>query len=181
MDLTEKQLKRQTLYTGRIITVYKDDVKLINNATTTREVVSHPGGVAVVALTPNDEVFLVRQFRYPYQKEILEIPAGKLEKDEEPFLAMKRELQEETGAIANTFTFLGEMYPSPGFSDEVLYLWACRITEMGKMNLDDDEFLEVQKIPLEEALNKVLNNEIKDAKTQVGLLRTKLLLDTNQL
>ena len=181
MKLYEKTLASETKFQGRIIKVILDDVELENGKTAKREVVCHNGGVCVAALTENDEVLLVRQFRYPYKEILLELPAGKLEKGEDPFEAMKREQMEETGTMGENYVSLGNLYPSPGYCVEIIRIWACRVSAKGEMHLDDDEFLEVERIPLQKAVEMVLNNEIPDSKTQVGILKTAALVKNGKL
>ena len=129
--------------------------------------------MCVAALTEQNEVLLVRQFRYPYKEVLLELPAGKLEKGEDPFEAVKREQMEETGTTGENYISLGNLYPSPGYCGEIIRIWACRVAQKGEMHLDEDEFLEVERIPLDKAVEMVLNNEIPDSKTQVGILKTR--------
>lgn len=181
MKLTEKTLKRTDKFVGKIITVHTDDIELENGQPAYREVVDHPGGVSVVALTENDEIFLVRQFRYPYGKILREIPAGKLERGEDPFEAVKREQLEETGTKSENYIWLGEVYPTPGYCGEIIRLWAARVSSYGDMDLDEDEFLEVDRVPIEEALKMVMNNEIEDSKTQIGILKTWQLLKEGKI
>lgn len=181
MKLYEKTLASETKFDGRIIKVILDDVELENGKTAKREVVCHNGGVCVAALTENDEVLLVRQFRYPYKEILLELPAGKLEKGEDPFEAVKREQMEETGTKGENYVSLGNLYPSPGYCGEIIRIWACRVSAKGEMHLDDDEFLEVERIPLQKAVEMVLNNEIHDSKTQVGILKTAALVKNGKL
>ena len=176
MKLFEKTLTSETKFEGRIIKVLRDTVELENGKTSAREVVCHNGGVCVAALTEQNEVLLVRQFRYPYKEVLLELPAGKLEKGEDPFEAVKREQMEETGTIS-----LGNLYPSPGYCGEIIRIWACRVAQKGEMHLDEDEFLEVERIPLDKAVEMVLNNEIPDSKTQVGILKTAALVKAGKL
>lgn len=181
MDLTEKTLESRRLFTGKIINLCLDKALLPDGTTANRELVQHPGGVSVAALTENNEIYMVRQFRYPYQEILLELPAGKLERGENPFEAVKREQREETGTTAEEYRYLGEVYPTPGYVDETIRLWACRVKARGEMDLDDDEFLEVEKIPLQKAVEMVLQNEIRDAKTQIGILKTKFLVEKGDL
>ena len=181
MDLTEKTLESQRLFTGKIINLCLDKALMPDGTTANRELVQHPGGVSVAALTENNEIYMVRQFRYPYQEILLELPAGKLERGENPFEAVKREQREETGTTAEEYRYLGEVYPTPGYVDETIRLWACRVKARGEMDLDDDEFLEVEKIPLQKAVEMVLQNEIRDAKTQIGILKTKFLVEKGDL
>ncbi len=175
--LTETRLSGRTLYEGRIVRLEKDKVLLENGEESYREVVRHPGGVSVAALTEKNEVLMVRQFRYPYGKVLLECPAGKLEPGEDPFEAMKREQREETGTAGESYISLGEMYPTPGYCSEVIRMYACRISGWGETDLDADEFLEVEKIPLEEAVSMVMSGRIRDGKTQVMILKLSRLLE----
>lgn len=161
------------IFNGRIITVHEDTVTLENGTTASREVVDHPGGVAVVGLTENNEILMVRQFRYPYKETIYEIPAGKLEKGEDPLEAGKREFLEECGATASVFEPLGEIYPTPGYCNEIIRIFYAEGLDFGEQSLDDDEFLEVVKMPLNECVDKIISNEIKDAKTIIGVLKLK--------
>ena len=182
MNLEEKQIKAEYMYKGRIINLRKDEALLPNGATALREVIEHPGGVCVAALTDTDEVLMVRQFRYPYSEVVLEIPAGKRDsKDEDPFECGKRELKEETGATASKFIPLGELYPSPGYCGEIIWLYAASELTFGEQDTDEDEFLEVEKIPLKKAVDMIMNGEIKDAKTQAAVLKLKLLKDSGKI
>ena len=168
----EKTLTRKDIFTGRIITVHVDDVELENGKTGYREVVDHPGGVCVAAVTKDRELLFVRQFRYPYHEICLELPAGKLEKGEDPAEAIKRELMEETGCTGKNWQFQGNLYPSPGYCGEIIRLWSCEVDkESGEQDLDEDEFVECEKIPITKAVEMVMNNEIPDAKTQVLILK----------
>ena len=177
MKLFEKTLSSKPIYDGRIIHVHVDQVELENGAVATREVVDHPGGVSVAALTEKNELIFVRQFRYPYHKVLLELPAGKLEPGEDPFEAMKREQMEETGTRGESYVSLGEVYPTGGYCGEIIRLWACRaVGEQQALRLDEDEFLDTERIPLEEAVEMVCRNEIPDAKTQIGILKTAQLV-----
>ncbi len=181
MNLSEKTLVEHEKFSGKIIRVHLDDVELPNGAIAEREVVDHPGGVCVAVLNDKSEIYLVRQFRYPYKELLLELPAGKLEIGEDPFEAAKREQREETGTVGENYVSLGELYPSPGYCGEIIRMWACRATEEGEKNLDEDEFLETVKMPLEKAAEMVINNEIKDSKTQVGILKTLHLVKEGKL
>ena len=172
----EKTLTRKDIFTGRIITVHVDDVELENGKTGYREVVDHPGGVCVAAVTKDRELLFVRQFRYPYHEICLELPAGKLEKGEDPAEAIKRELREETGCTGKNWQFHGNLYPSPGYCGEIIRLWSCEVDqESGEQDLDEDEFVECEKIPIDKAVEMVMNNEIPDAKTQVLILKASMM------
>lgn len=176
MKLYEAKKRGKLIYDGSIIKVNLDEVLLENGNEASREVVRHPGGVSVAVLTDNDELIFVRQFRYPYGEVLLELPAGKLEPGEDPFEAMKREQAEETGTTGKNYVSLGELYPSPGYCDEIIRLWACRLDRETDMDLDEDEFLEAEKIAIDRAVEMVLAGEIPDSKTQVGVLKTAALL-----
>lgn len=176
MNLTETTIKESVVFEGKIITVCRDDVLLPNGKTAFREVVAHNGGVCVAPVTAEGEFIFVRQFRYPYKEVLRELPAGKLEKGEDPFEAGKRELEEETGCIAHKYIDLGEFYPSPGYCGERIHLYAATQLESTHMNLDEDEFLEVEKIPVEKAVRMVMSNEIRDGKTQALVLKINELI-----
>lgn len=181
MNLREEKVSSTYYYKGKIINMKVDDVRLPNGELAKREEVEHPGGCSIAALTENKELFFVRQFRYAYDEEVLELPAGKLEKGEDPFEAMKRELREETGCLAEEFVSLGTAYPTPGYTNELLRIWACRVSDHTAQDLDSDEFLEVVRIPLDKAVEMVMNNELPDAKTQIGILKTALLVKEGKL
>lgn len=171
MDFTEKPIRQQYIYKGKIVNFRVDDALLPNGETAQREIVEHPGGVCVAALTDADELLFVEQFRYPYMETVLELPAGKLEYGEDPFLAGQRELSEETGAAAENYTDLGKLYPTPGYCGEIIHMYMAENLTFSEQHLDADEFLEVRRIPLEEAFQMVMRNEIRDSKTQVGVVK----------
>ncbi len=182
MNLEEKQLKKEYIYNGRIINLRKDEALLPNGNTALREVIEHPGGVCVAALTNENEVLMVRQFRYPYSEVVLEIPAGKRDHgNEEPLECGIRELKEETGAVAEKFIPLGELYPSPGYCGEIIWLYAATGLHFEESNPDEDEFLTVERIPLDTAVEMIMNGEIKDAKTQAAVLKLKVLKDNGKI
>ena len=176
MNLEEKTLSKKVIFEGRIITVHEDEVELPNGEKASREVVEHPGGVAIVALDGDYNVYMVRQFRYPYHKVLLEIPAGKLNYGEDPFTCGVRELKEETGLSAERYDDLGAFMVSPGFCGETIHIYLARELSSGDMHLDPDEFLEVEKMPLKELLDMIMDNKIEDAKTVIGILKTAELL-----
>lgn len=169
MDMSEKTLEKNVIYEGKILTLRRDKALLPNGKESMREVVLHPGG-ACVLYVKEGKVALVKQFRYPYQEELWEIPAGKLEAGEDPCLAAKRELEEETGSIAKELVPLLTIYPSPGYSNEKIFIFEAVEAEEGIQRLDEDEFLTVQFVPLGEALSMVRDGRIKDAKTVAALL-----------
>jgi ADP-ribose pyrophosphatase len=183
VKLHEKTLSREIVYSGRIITVRADMAELPNGNIADREVVEHSGGVCVVPLTADGYVVLVEQFRYPHGKAILEIPAGKLERGEDPETCGERELLEETGFKligSQRLESLGQMYPTPAYCEEIIHMYLAR--ELCQDNyagncLDADEFLNVVKLPFDEVLEMILNGEILDSKTQLALLKTRVLLN----
>lgn len=176
MNLSEKTKSSEYIFEGKIINLRRDVALLPNGKEATREVVEHKGGVCVLPMTENNEIIFVKQFRYPYMEELLEIPAGKRDSlDEEPLECGKRELREETGAESDNFVFLGKLYPSPGYVNEVIYMYYADNLKYGKDNPDEDEFLDVVKIPFDKALEMVLDGSIKDAKTQTAVMKTALL------
>ena len=179
INLIEKEISREYIFNGKIINLRVDKAELPNKKITTREIIEHNGGVCMVPLTKDNELIFVKQFRYPYKKIILELPAGKLEKGENPLDAGKRELQEETGAISRNIVSLGTLYPSPGYTDEIIHIYLATNLTLGAQNPDEDEFLNIIKLPLEDAVKMVLNNEIPDYKTQVGILKTYFYLKKN--
>lgn len=150
----------------------RDKALLPDGSEAFREVVEHPGGVCVAALTDEGEVLFVRQFRYPYSEEVLEIPAGKRERGEaDPLECGKRELLEETGATAENFFSMGVIYPTPGYTNELLYLYGATGLTFGEASPDEDEFLTVERIPLERAVEMVMAGELPDSKTQIAVLK----------
>ena len=160
-----------------IINLRRDEVELSNGAPSMREVIEHPGGVTVAALTDENELLFVRQFRYPYGEVILEIPAGKLDTpDEDPTSAVIRELREETGAKCERLTFLGMYYPSPAILSEKIGMYVATGLHKGAQELDEDEFLDVVKVPFGEVVKMIMENKIPDAKTQTAVLKAKILL-----
>ncbi len=167
----EKKIDSTTLYEGKIITVNKDHVECPNKKIATREIVRHHGGVGILAIV-NDQIILVKQYRYAYQQDLLEIPAGKLEKDENPYDAGKRELEEETGYNCKTMNLIDQIYPTPGYCDEVIHLYEAN--DIYKVDHprdgDEDEFIDITMIPIDEAYQKVLKHEIKDSKTIIAIM-----------
>ena len=175
MDLTEKPVKQEYKFKGKIVNLRVDDALLPNGNIAKREIVEHNGGVMVAPLDNEDNLYFVKQFRYPYMEIVTELPAGKLEKGEDPFEAGKRELKEETGAVANKYVSLGLLYPTPGYCGEIIHMYLATELSFGEQNPDDDEFLEVYKIPLEKAVEMVLSGELKDSKTQTAILKIHCL------
>lgn len=172
----EKKVSEKTVFTGRVIRVSTDEVLLENGKTGYREVVHHHGGACIAALNEKNEVYLVRQYRYALGEELWELPAGKLEPNEEPFAAAKRELGEEVGVTADTYLDLGKFYPTVGYCSEIIHCWAAKNLHQIPMHLDEDEFLTPTTMPLEQAVDLVLSGEIRDGKTVAMLLKLQELV-----
>ncbi len=168
---TERTVEQREVFRGRIFTAYNDVVEVPGGALTTREYVRHNGGVCCAAVTGRGELAFVRQYRYAYGKVVTELPAGKLEQGEQPEDAIRREIQEEVGALCTDWRDMGKLYPTPGYCSEVIHLYACRIESIGEQNPDEDECLEVEFIPLDKAVDMVMAGELPDSKTQVLILR----------
>ena len=175
MDFTEKPLKQDYLYRGKIVNLRVDNAELPDGTTALREVIEHPGGVCVAALTEKEELLFVEQFRYPYMETVLELPAGKLEYGEDPFEAGKRELLEETGAAAENYRDLGKLYPTPGYCGEIIHMYLAENLTFSEQHLDEDEFLELYRTPFSDMLARVMRGEIEDAKTVCGILKVHAL------
>lgn len=171
MHLEEKTISSETIYDGRIFKVTKDMALLENGKEADREVVHHHGGVTIIPITENEEILMVKQYRYPHHKVMLEIPAGKLEQGESHYECGKRELLEETGCTCREYRYIGEIVPTPAYVSEVIHLYMAKGLEYSRQDLDDDEFLEVEKIPLKKAVEMVMSGEITDSKTQIGVLK----------
>ena len=157
MHLNEKTIESEQKFDGKIVKLFVDKAELENGETVIREVIKHPGGVCVVALDEEDNVLFVRQFRYPHQKVLLEIPAGKLEYGEDHRACGLRELKEETGCTCDKFDYLGCLIPTPAYDTEVIHMYLARGLHYGTQKLDADEFLDVEKIPLEKAAEMIMN------------------------
>ena len=176
MIVKENTVKRNVLYKGKVLEYVVDTVELENGVVSEREMVFHPGGVGVLAIDPDGYAYMVRQFRKPYDKAVLEIPAGKLATGEDPEECGLRELEEETGLLADKLTYLGEIYPSVGYTNEIIRIFLATEFSFGSSNPDEDEFVDVEKIKFEKLVQMVMENEIKDAKTVAAVLKAKMLL-----
>ena len=175
MDTTEVTVFKNTIYRGKILNLRVDIAGLPNGTEAPREFVEHNGGVTVAALTDDAELIFVKQFRYPYMEEVLELPAGKLEKGEEPLEAGKREFKEECGCVADEYVFLGNIYPTPGYTNEIIRIFWAKGLHYQEQQLDEDEFLDICKMKLDTLIQKIMNNEITDAKTIVAAFKLKEL------
>ena len=169
-DLTEHKISSEKVFSGKLINLYLDQVKLPNGKESTREWVDHPGAVCLIPILDNNNILLIRQFRYGPGKEFIEIPAGKLETGEKPIDCGHRELEEETGFKSNKMTFLTNIYPAIGFSNEKMWMYLAEDLEIKERNLDSDEFLELLPTPLNKAIDWVFSGKITDVKTIIAIL-----------
>ena len=178
MELFEKTLESQLVFDGAVCHLYKDIVELPDGSTSFREYVKHLGAVCVIPITDEGEVILEKQYRYSVGRVMIEIPAGKLDYAGEDFLsAAERELREETGATAAEMIDMGDYFGSPAIMGEHIRMYMAKGLTFGQNDLDEGEFLEVFRLPLDEAVDMVMRGEITDGKTQVAILRAKLMLD----
>ncbi len=176
MHLEEKTVKSETVYEGPIFTITHDTAELENGKDAVRDVLHHSGGVGIVPVTDDNQVYLVRQFRYPFHTTTLEIPAGKINEGEQPYECGKRELLEEIGCTCKEYTDIGDMYPTPAYDTEITHMYLARGLEQHSQKLDEDEFLDVVKMPLSEAVKLVLEGKLPDGKTQLGILKAARIL-----
>lgn len=174
--MTEKTIKSEKIFNGKVIDLNIETVELPNGNQSTREIVSHSGGVGILAVDSEKNAYMVTQFRSPYKKLVLEVPAGKLNKGESHFECGVRELKEETGLEAENMKYMGYVLPSPGYTNEIIYLYLATGLKQKEQCLDEDEFLTVSKIPLDKLKEMCLNNEITDAKTVALILKSYLIL-----
>ena len=168
--LTEKFLESKVVYEGKLLKVYCDKVELPNGKEAGREFIRHPGAVAIVPITPEGHIVLVRQYRYPVGKTMLEVPAGKLDKGEQPDECARRELEEETGYVAHNIKKLSSIYTTPGFTDEVIHLYVGDQLTLAKQCPDEDEFLDVEVYTKEQIKVMIQDGTINDAKSILALL-----------
>ena len=174
-DLKEDKISSTQIFSGKLIDLYLDNVRLPNGKQSTREWLNHPGAVCLVPILNNGDILLIRQFRYGPREEFIEIPAGKLDKNEEPLKCGLRELEEETGYKSNKLTFLTNIHPAIGFSNEKMWMYLAEELELSEKKLDDDEFLELLPTPLNVALEWVFSGKVTDVKTIIGILWMKEL------
>lgn len=172
MELIEKTKSAEYIYKGKILNLRKDEVVLPDGKEAKREVVEHSGGAGIVCVK-DEKILLVKQFRYPYKEIIYEIPAGKLNKGESPEQTAKRELLEEGGIVSEKMTEIFRIYPSPGYTDEIIYIYYAEGLTQKENRLDEDEFLDSEWIGRKTAERMVLSGEIKDAKTVIAVMWLK--------
>lgn len=170
MHFYEKTISSKEIFSGKIVNLKVDTVKLPNGKISTREIIQHPGAVAIVALTQKEDVLMVKQYRKAPESALLEIPAGKLEKNETKEECAQRELMEETGYCACDMEYVTSFYTSPGFTNELIHLFFARNIKQRQMQCDEDEYIKLEYIPLDNAISKIYKGEIKDSKTITGLL-----------
>lgn len=171
-DLREIQIESEKIYEGKILDFYRDTVRLPNGHTAPRELVRHNGAVAIVPLLDDGRVIVEKQFRYPHDEVIVEIPAGKLDGPNEiPEEAARRELREETGVEAKELIPLGPFYPTAAYSTETIWMYLAKGLTFGEQKLDDDEFLNVETVPLSDLVKDILAGKVPDGKTQAAILR----------
>lgn len=179
-SLFEKQLNSTNVYKGRLLDVYSDEIVLPNGHKSKREYIKHVGAACVVPVDDEGNVIIEKQFRYPFSKVLTEIPAGKLDSKAEPHLdAALRELKEETGYSAEKMIYLGEFYPTCAYSDEIIHMYLATGLKKGEQKLDDDEFVGVEKMPLEELVAEIMKGNIPDGKTQTAILKAYYYLKNN--
>ncbi|SFL81077.1 NUDIX hydrolase [Pelosinus propionicus] len=169
-DLVEKPLASKIVFNGNLLNVFSDQVELPNGKKASREYIKHPGAVAIVPITKEGNIVLVRQYRYPIGKVLLEVPAGKLDKDELPDKCALRELEEETGYVANNLKKMASIYTTPGFTDEIIHLYRAEDLIFSKPSPDEDEFLDVETYTKEEIKEMIADGRINDAKSMLALL-----------
>ena len=176
-DFEEKTLASELIFDGKVVHLYRDDIELPDGKTSFREYIRHIGAVCVIPVTKEMEVVCVKQYRYALGRVVLEIPAGKLDTpDEPPLEGAKRELYEETGAVADKYTYLGSIAPSPALINEVIHIFMAENIPLGESHLDKGEFLDVEYFSLDELFDMVMNGEITDAKTQIAILKAREML-----
>ncbi len=177
MNFSEKTINTDYKFIGEIIKLRVDTVETPGGNTATRELVEHPGGVAVVAMTDDRKIIMEWQYRRPFDRNVYEIPAGKRNSQtEDPLVCGMRELEEETGYKAKNFMYLGSMLPTPGFCSEVLHMYVATGLYKGEVHRDTDEYLELEQVPFDSVVEKILNGEIVDAKTCVAVLKVNELI-----
>ena len=179
-NLFEKTLTSEQVYEGKIVNIRQDSVEHVNGKTSFREVVEHAGGVVILAVDDNNRAYMVRQFRYPIGRAMLEVPAGKLEKGEDPLEGAIRELREETGLTAEKLIYFGGTYPSPGFCDEQLHIYLARGLTHGEACPDEDEFLNLEVVDLDELVQMAMSGKLLDGKSINAIFMAREYLRNHQ-
>lgn len=180
MTFEEKTLNSQRIYEGKIINLRKDQVT-VSNGTSYREIIEHNGGAVLAAVTEDEKMVMVRQFRKPAERVMLEVPAGKIDPGEQPLEAALRELKEETGYTPGNIEFLTKFYPSVGYSEEVLYLYLCTDLTAGETHFDENEAIDIEEIPVKQLYKMTMEGQIEDAKTIIAILMVKELVEGKKL
>ena len=180
MAFEEKMIKSEYVFEGHLIQVRKDLVTTVNGESV-REIVDHDDAVAIVALKPDGTIIMERQFRYAAERVVFEIPAGLVDPGEDPETAAIRELREETGYRAGKIRYLTTTYPSIGFANEIVRFYLCTEMEKGETEFDENESIDLEEHPIEEIYKKVMNGEIADSETQIGVLMTMNLIRSGEL
>lgn len=172
LKLTEKKISSKQVFDGVLLKVFSDKVQLENGNITDREMIVHNGAVCVVAIDDENNTYLVKQYRYPFSRVIREIPAGKIDKGENPLIAAHRELEEEIGMKAKEMIYIGEFYPTVAYSTEIIYMYIAKGLEKTIQNLDEDEFINVEILPFKKLVQEIMDGKIGDGKTIAAVLKT---------
>lgn len=169
----EKTIKTDRIYEGKMINLRVDTVMLPEEKQSKREIVEHPGAVAIIPITKNNKIVMIKQFRKPVEDYLLEVPAGKIDENEEPLSSAIRELKEETGYVARDMKFLLKFYTSPGFSNETIHLYIAKDLSLEEADPDEDEYIEMKEYDVDELIEKIHNGEIQDGKTIIAIMAAK--------
>tara|TARA_R110002126_G_scaffold1440_4_gene8271 strand:+ start:715 stop:1269 length:555 start_codon:yes stop_codon:yes gene_type:complete len=178
-DLTEITKSSKEVFNGKLLHVFYDEAQLPDGGLSSREWIKHPGASAIVPVFDNGDVMLIHQFRYPSRQIFLEVPAGKIDKGENPHQTAVRELKEETGLRAGELHYAGHFFPAIGYADEVIHIYIAKDLSLDKDATDDDEFVQKERIPFQQAIDLVHKGEINDGKTICCLLRAEHYLKSN--
>ncbi|MBB6216649.1 ADP-ribose pyrophosphatase [Anaerosolibacter carboniphilus] len=178
MTLRENTINSKRIYEGRIISLRVDTVELPDKKYSTREIIEHPGAAVVVPITDEGKIIMVKQFRKPVEDFLIEVPAGKLDKGEEPLLCAHRELKEETGYSSGNMQHLFTFFSSPGFANETMHLFIARDLTVGEAIPDEDEYIEIESYELNQLIHMIFNGQIKDAKSIIAIFAVKQFLQS---
>jgi ADP-ribose pyrophosphatase len=180
-SLAEQKKLSEKVFSGELLHVFKDEAILPDTSIGRREWIQHPGACAVVPLFENGDCVLIQQFRYPAQQLFWEVPAGKIDRGEDPFTTANRELEEETGYRAKEWTYIGHFYPAIGYADEIIHIYLAEGLIPGHQNMDEDEFLSVYRVPFNEVVGMIHSGEINDAKTISSIIRVQGFLERDRM